>query len=64
MLGKLLHDKFSTVMLGHLSKENNLEELAYETVRQEIETGDNPYKADDFPVYIAKRDMVSQALRA
>ena len=64
LLGKLLHDKFSTVMLGHLSKENNLEELAYETVRQEIETGDNPYKADDFPVYIAKRDMVSQALRA
>ena len=25
------------VVLGHLSKENNLAELAYETVRQEVE---------------------------
>ncbi len=38
-LGQLLHDKFKKVVLGHLSKENNLAELAYETVRQEVETG-------------------------
>lgn len=64
LLGKLLHDKFGTVMLGHLSKENNLEELAYETVKLEVEMGDNPYKANDFPIYVAKRDAVSPIIRA
>ena len=46
--------------LGHLSKENNYEELAYETVRLEITEGDTPYKANDFPITVAKRDAVSQ----
>ena len=64
LLGELLHDKFGTVMLGHLSKENNYEELAYEAVRLEVTSGDNPYKADDFPMYVAKRDTVSPVLRA
>ena len=64
LLGELLHDKFGTVMLGHLSKENNYEELAYEAVRLEVTSGDNPYKADDFPMYVAKRDAVSPVLRA
>ena len=52
LLGELLHDKFGTVMLGHLSKENNYEELAYEAVRLEVTSGDNPYKADDFPLVV------------
>lgn len=63
LLCELLHDHFGTVMLGHLSKENNYEELAYETVRLEITMGDNPYKAEDFPLYVAKRDEVSAAIR-
>lgn len=64
LLCELLHDKFGTVMLGHLSKENNYEELAYEAVRLEVTMGDNPYKADDFPMYVAKRDAVSSVIRA
>ena len=64
LLGELLHDHFGTVLLGHLSKENNYEELAYEAVRLEVTMGDNPYKADDFPIYVAKRDAVSQVIRA
>ena len=36
LLSRLLHDGLKTVFLGHLSKENNLAELAYETVRLEI----------------------------
>lgn len=56
LLGKVLHDEFKTVMLGHLSKENNYPALAYETVRLEVTLGDNPYKGDDFPMYVAKRD--------
>ncbi len=36
LLSQLLHGNLKTVFLGHLSKENNLAELAYETVRLEI----------------------------
>lgn len=64
LLCELLHDKFGTIMLGHLSKENNYEELAYETVRLEVTMGENPYKAEDFPMYVAKRDTVSPVIRA
>lgn len=63
LLCELLHDKFGTVVLGHLSKENNYEELAYEAVRLEVTMGDNPYKAEDFPMYVAKRDSVSPMIR-
>ena len=52
----------NTLCLGHLSKENNYPELAYETVRLEVELGDNPYKGDDFPMFVAKRDEVSQKI--
>ena len=57
LLGEVLHDHFNTVILGHLSKENNYAELAYETVRLEVTMGENPYKGDDFPMYVAKRDV-------
>lgn len=32
LLSDILHDDLQYVILGHLSKENNYEELAYETV--------------------------------
>ena len=56
MISRLLHDDMKAVILGHLSKENNLPELAYETVRLEIEAADNKYKGNDFPIIVAKRD--------
>ncbi len=55
LLCRILHDKLKTVFLGHLSKENNLPELAYESVRMEINMGENPYKAGDFDIRVAKR---------
>lgn len=64
LLCRLLHDNFGSVILGHLSKENNYEQLAYEAVRLEVTMGDNPYKAEDFPLYVAKRDGLSQKLIA
>lgn len=64
LLGRLLHDGFKTVVLGHLSKENNIAELAYETVRQEVELGDNPYHGNDFPIHVARRDMPSPVFEA
>lgn len=62
LLCALLHDHMKTIMLGHLSKENNLPELAYETVRLEITNGDNPYRADDFRILVAKRSECSEII--
>lgn len=55
LLSRLLHDDLKAVMLGHLSQENNLEELAYEAVRLEILMADNVYKPDDFEIKVASR---------
>ena len=63
LLGKLLHDDFKAVVLGHLSQENNYASLAYETVRLEVTMGDNPYKGDDFPMYVADRSEISKVIR-
>ena len=62
LLCDILHDDLQYVVLGHLSKENNYEELAYETVKLEISIGDNPYKGDDIPMMVAKRDQVSDII--
>lgn len=59
LLSRILHDGLQSIVLGHLSKENNLPELAYEAVRLEINLGDNPYHAGDFRMMVAKRDEVS-----
>ena len=62
LLCRLLHDNMKAIFLGHLSRENNYEELAYETVRLEISIGDNPYKGNDIPMMVAKRDQVSDII--
>lgn len=62
LLNRILHDNLKTIMLGHLSKDNNLPELAYETVRMEITLGDSPYKAEDFDIQVASRSEVSKVV--
>jgi len=62
LLGYILHDRLKYILLGHLSKENNYEELAYETVKLEITQGDNPYRASDFSIEVAKRDRMSEII--
>ena len=62
LLCDILHDKLKSVMLGHLSKENNYAELAYETVKLEVTLGDNPYKGDEIPLAVAKRDHRSDII--
>ncbi len=59
LLGEILNEHMKAVFLGHLSKENNYEELAYQTVCAEVTLGDNPYKAGDFKIGVAKRDVPS-----
>lgn len=60
LLGRLLHDNLKAVFLGHLSKENNYEALAYETVCQEAALEDGPYTPRDFRIQVAKRDSLSE----
>lgn len=62
LLCEILHDDLKSIVLGHLSRENNYEALAYATVCAEITMGDNAYKADDFPIMVAKRDTESPVI--
>lgn len=62
LLCDILHDGLRFVVLGHLSKENNYAELAYETVKLEVSLGDNPYRGEDIPIIVAKRDTVSDII--
>lgn len=62
LLSRILNDHLKAVLLGHLSRENNLPELAYESVRMEITMGDNPYKADDFFIQVARRSEPTPAV--
>lgn len=62
LLCNILHDELKYIMLGHLSKENNYVELAYETVKLEVTMGDTPFKGEDIPLMVAERDCISNIL--
>ena len=72
LLCSLLHDGLQAVVLGHLSKENNLPELAYEAVRVEVTMAKTEseqkkgrscdMKATNFPMYVAERGQVSPVI--
>lgn len=59
LINDILHGGLKHILLGHLSKENNYEDLAFETVKSEIAISENEYKADDFDITVAKRDTNS-----
>ena len=63
LLSRILHDRLGHIILGHLSKENNLPELAYEAVRMEITFGENPDKAEDFDIQVARRSEISPVIQ-
>lgn len=61
LICRLFHDKLKYITLAHLSKENNYEELAYETVKVEL----NQFMSDrnsESILSVAKRDVVSDVL--
>lgn len=62
LLSSLLHDGMKEIMLGHLSQENNYEDLAFETVCSEVTMGDNPYQSKDFHIMVARRNESSRLL--
>lgn len=59
LLCKILHDNMKKIYLGHLSKENNYAELAYETVKLEIQLDPVQYGPGDFDIQVASRDCCS-----
>ena len=63
LLKKIAHDKLQGVILGHLSKDNNIPELAYETVRVELSMSSEVYRSAPFPISVAERDQVSPLIK-
>lgn len=61
LLCRLFHDKLKCITLAHLSKENNFEELAYETVRIELNRCTQDRNTQKI-LSVAKRDMPSEIL--
>ena len=64
LLSRILNGHMKGIFLGHLSKENNYPELAYETVRLELigreeRTG---YRTDELPLHVASRRNASLAV--
>lgn len=62
LLNEILHDHIRHILLGHLSKENNFPDLAYETVSLAIDQADSPYKRNDFEITVARRDVPSPTI--
>ena len=60
LLCSILHDDLKCIMLGHLSKENNFAELAYETVKLEVTMSKTPYNGNEIPLMVADRDKMSK----
>jgi len=58
-ISHLLNKGLKSVMLGHLSKENNFPELAYQTVLDEIDLSNNKM---NFELFVANRSFPSQLI--
>ena len=64
LIYRLLNDHVKGILLGHLSKENNFEELAYETVKLELENNSYANDVREFGLAVARRDMPMAAIEA
>lgn len=60
IISNLMKTGLNSVMLGHLSKENNFPELAYKTVVEKII--DNHHDESDIRINVAKRDGPSSII--
>ncbi|MFW5669626.1 MAG: MBL fold metallo-hydrolase, partial [Acetivibrio ethanolgignens] len=59
LLCDLVQSGLKYIFLGHLSKENNYPELAYETVRYELEQN-GLLPSENLNIWVAKRDEPSR----
>ena len=61
LINHLLHPGLKQIFLGHLSKENNYPDLAYETVKYELSQSDSPFR--DVSIEVAEREQPSMLCR-
>lgn len=59
LLSEIISDKMQYIILGHLSKDNNYPELAFETVRSELMFNDIDLNDMGIEIRVAKRDCPS-----
>lgn len=62
LIGKIISEKLKYVTLGHLSKENNYPELAYEAVRNEVNASQNNFDVNKINLTVARRDIPSDTI--
>lgn len=62
LICEIYHEKLHHIILGHLSKENNYPDLAFETVKYEINQNDSSI-LDHCNVFVARRDEPSEFIR-
>ncbi|MBP5224728.1 MAG: MBL fold metallo-hydrolase [Lachnospiraceae bacterium] len=60
LVTKILHPDLKFILLGHISEENNLPELALMTVKQAINDDPGPYRDTDFRIEAASRYAPSE----
>lgn len=58
-LSKLMHDNLKQIYLGHLSKDNNYPDLAYESVKLELKLHGIDLEQKNVQMEVAKRDSLS-----
>ncbi len=62
LIDKILNNDIRHIFLGHLSKENNLPELAKLTVEQQIDASESEFHGKDFKISVARRDGISEII--
>jgi len=62
LVDRLLHKDVKEIMLGHLSKENNYDKLALESVKCEIDLSSSEYRSADFQISVASRTIPSHII--
>jgi phosphoribosyl 1,2-cyclic phosphodiesterase len=62
MINRIISEKLSHIILGHLSGDNNYPDLAYEAVRNEINFAEHNFCADDIDIKVASRIQPSCAI--
>lgn len=62
LIRSVLNNHIKAILLGHLSRENNIPELAYETVKCELMDNDYTNDVRDLGLAVAKRDIPGELI--
>ena len=62
LLCEIANPRLKYAVLGHLSQENNIPQLALDTVRAEVNEGIDPALAEQIYILVAKRDEMTETI--